>query len=84
MARVRAAADATTCRVPIFPTIHTGENILKIQPPFDRAYLENRRHRNVALARQSRDPAIRALHLEYVRLYEHLLTQEGGATASLS
>lgn len=41
---------------------------------FDRKYYEQRLARNRALASQSRDPAIRGIHLDYVRLYEQMLS----------
>ncbi|WP_420144948.1 hypothetical protein [Sphingobium sp.] len=40
---------------------------------FDHAYFEARLERNRELAARSTDPAIRDLHLEYVRLYEQLM-----------
>jgi hypothetical protein len=40
---------------------------------FDRDYYEERLARNRTLADQSRDPAIRSIHLDYVRLYEQML-----------
>ncbi|MDI1295899.1 MAG: hypothetical protein PSY12_08445 [bacterium] len=43
--------------------------------PFNRAYFQNRLDRNRALAARSQNPVIRNLHLEYVRLYEGLLSQ---------
>jgi hypothetical protein len=39
----------------------------------DRADIVARIETNQRLAHQSRNPAIRGLHLEYVRLYRHLL-----------
>ncbi len=41
---------------------------------FDRSYYEERLARNRALAAQSRDPGIRNIHLDYVRLYEQMLS----------
>ncbi|MEJ7925482.1 hypothetical protein WG908_01780 [Sphingobium sp. AN641] len=43
---------------------------------FDRRYYEERLERNRTLAQQSRDPAIRSIHLDYVRLYEHMLVSD--------
>lgn len=43
---------------------------------FDRGYFEARLDRNRKLAARSRNPDIRAIHLEYVRLYEQLLQQQ--------
>jgi hypothetical protein len=42
---------------------------------FDRSYFEARLDRNRRLAARSRNPEIRAIHLEYVRLYSQLLEQ---------
>jgi hypothetical protein len=46
---------------------------MKMNDCFDRAYFEARLERNRQLAAQSTSPAIRDLHLEYVRLYEQLI-----------
>jgi len=46
---------------------------MTMNPCFDRAYFAARMERNRQLAEQSRDPAIRDLHLEYVRLYAQLM-----------
>jgi hypothetical protein len=50
---------------------------------FNRAYFERRLDRNRALAEKSRNPSIRTIHLEYVRLYEQMLSlhQEEAACA---
>ncbi|WP_242122734.1 hypothetical protein [Sphingobium sp. Sx8-8] len=42
---------------------------------FDRSYFEARLDRNRRLAESSRSPEIRAIHMEYVRLYQQLLEQ---------
>ena len=39
----------------------------------NRRYYEERLARNRALAQRSSDPAIRRIHLDYVRLYQHML-----------
>lgn len=46
---------------------------------FDRAYFEQRIDRNRVLAAQSATASIRELHLDYIRLYEHLLAMQGEA-----
>ncbi|MFD1107669.1 hypothetical protein [Sphingobium olei] len=43
---------------------------------FDRAYFLERIETNRQLAEKSHNPIIRDLHLEYIRLYEHLLEAE--------
>lgn len=40
---------------------------------FNRRYYEERLARNRTLAQRSSDPAIRSIHLDYVRLYQHML-----------
>ncbi|WHO40770.1 hypothetical protein PMI04_009345 [Sphingobium sp. AP49] len=47
--------------------------------PYDRAYFEMRLDRNRKLAARSRNPTIRDLHLEYVRLYEQLIDRDAPA-----
>ncbi|WP_162854599.1 hypothetical protein [Sphingobium estronivorans] len=44
---------------------------------FDRSYFEARLDRNRQLAERSRHPEIRAIHMEYVRLYSQILEQKG-------
>lgn len=51
---------------------------------FNRRYYEERLARNRALAENSRDPAIRTIHLHYVRLYERMLESAGTEMADLS
>jgi len=48
-----------------------------INTSFDRSYFEARLDRNRRLAARSRNPEIRAIHMEYVRLYSQLLEQSG-------
>ena len=48
---------------------------------FDRSYFEARLDRNRKLAARSNNPEIRAIHLEYVRLYSQLLEQKGPVPA---
>lgn len=40
---------------------------------FDRGYFQTRLDRNLSLAARSQSPEIRAIHLEYIRLYQQLL-----------
>lgn len=47
-----------------------------VKSPYDRSYFAERIERNLQLAEQAADPAIRSLHLEYVRLYRHLLEEQ--------
>lgn len=47
-----------------------------MNPSFDRAYFQARLNRNRQLASRSKNAQIRAIHLEYVRLYEHLLERD--------
>lgn len=53
---------------------------MQISPSFNRDYFEARLNRNRNLAARSRNPDIRALHLEYVRLYQQLLEQHVDAS----
>ncbi len=46
---------------------------MTMTPCFDRSYFAARLERNRQLAAQSTNPAIRDLHLEYVRLDEQLM-----------
>lgn len=48
---------------------------MSISTSFDRSYFEARLDRNRRLAACSRNPEIRAIHMEYVRLYSQLLEQ---------
>lgn len=48
---------------------------------FNRSYFEARLDRNRRLAARSRNPEIRAIHMEYVRLYSQLLEQKNTAPA---
>lgn len=43
---------------------------------FDHAYFAERLERNRRLAEETTNPVIRAIHLEYVRLYEQLIEEE--------
>ncbi|MDO7835418.1 hypothetical protein Q4610_10205 [Sphingobium sp. HBC34] len=43
---------------------------------FDRAYFAERLERNRRLAEEAANPVIRDIHLEYVRLYRHLIEEE--------
>ncbi|AEG48738.1 hypothetical protein Sphch_1048 [Sphingobium chlorophenolicum L-1] len=54
---------------------------MSISASFDRSYFEERLDRNRRLAARSRNPQIRAIHLEYVRLYSQLLEQAAPAPA---
>lgn len=47
---------------------------------FNRSYFETRLDRNRRLAARSRNPEIRAIHMEYVRLYSQLLEQPDTAS----
>lgn len=58
-----------------------GGQIMSISASFDRSYFEERLDRNRRLAARSRNPQIRAIHLEYVRLYSQLLEQAAPAPA---
>lgn len=44
--------------------------------PCRQGYLAERIARNVKLAEEAQDLAIRNLHLEYVRMYRHLLEEQ--------
>jgi hypothetical protein len=59
----------------IYPIDHNERHCMTMTPCFDRSYFAMRLERNRQLAAQSRNPAIRDLHLEYVRLYEQLMEQ---------
>ncbi|WP_176590941.1 hypothetical protein [Sphingobium sp. EM0848] len=48
---------------------------------FDRSYFKERLDRNQRLAARSRNPEIRAIHLEYVRLYSQILERNDGVPA---
>lgn len=43
---------------------------------YDRSHFAERIARNLKLAEEAQDLAIRNLHLEYVRLYRHLLEEQ--------
>lgn len=49
---------------------------MQMRISFGRGYFEARLDRNRKLAERSSNPDIRALHMEYVRLYRHLLEQQ--------
>ena len=54
---------------------------MNIDTAFNRSYFEARLDRNRRLADRSRNPEIRAIHMEYVRLYSQLLDQANRAPA---
>jgi hypothetical protein len=57
------------------PNRSPGRQEMGINMSFDRSYFEARLDRNRRLAARSRNPEIRAIHMEYVRLYSQLLEQ---------
>src|SRR3546814_5687705 len=63
------------------PPNRFGRQKMNIDTAFNRSYFEARLDRNRRLAARSRNPEIRAIHMEYVRLYSQLLEQSGRAQA---